>query len=132
MNRLVTWVAPRTWPGVVGKSAALLVVINVVNWAYIALVIQDPPYHWRDVPNCTLVALPFVAFLMTVLRHLHQLQTDYARLAREFEALATTDMLTGLPNRRAFMDRLERTREDGRPGALLLLDADHFKRINDT
>jgi diguanylate cyclase (GGDEF)-like protein len=84
------------------------------------------------VPNCTLVALPFVAFLMSVLRHLHQLQTDYARLAREFdEALATTDLLTGLPNCRAFMDRLDQARGSGQPGALLL-DADHFKRINDT
>jgi hypothetical protein len=39
VNRLVTWVAPRTWPEVVGKSAALLVVINVVNWVYIDSVI---------------------------------------------------------------------------------------------
>jgi len=48
---------------------------------------------------------------------------------------ATTDGLTGLTNRKAFLARLEEdiARLDGRhPGAVVMLDIDHFKRINDT
>jgi diguanylate cyclase (GGDEF)-like protein/PAS domain S-box-containing protein len=45
------------------------------------------------------------------------------------------DHLTGLANRRAFFEaaelELERNRHAPRPTALILLDADHFKRIND-
>jgi diguanylate cyclase (GGDEF)-like protein len=54
----------------------------------------------------------------------------------ELRVLATTDFLTGLPNRREFMGRL--AEEEGRlqrdisaRAAVLLLDIDHFKRIND-
>ncbi len=51
--------------------------------------------------------------------------------------LALTDALTGLPNRRAFMHALEREcvavhAGDLPEAALLFLDIDHFKRVNDT
>lgn len=50
--------------------------------------------------------------------------------------LATTDPLTGLFNRRSFMEAMEqelgRFRRYGKAPALMMLDLDHFKRINDT
>lgn len=58
------------------------------------------------------------------------------RLVRlEQEKLARSDPLTGLANRRAFLERcdLERTRalRSGEPLCLLLLDLDRFKQVND-
>jgi diguanylate cyclase (GGDEF)-like protein len=50
--------------------------------------------------------------------------------------LALHDPLTGLPNRRLFQDRLgntlERARRSGSQAALLVLDLDRFKDVNDT
>jgi diguanylate cyclase (GGDEF)-like protein len=59
-----------------------------------------------------------------------------ARAERQLEELATTDPLTGLINRRKF-DRVideewRRAQRQGRPVALLMLDADHFKTFNDS
>jgi diguanylate cyclase (GGDEF)-like protein/PAS domain S-box-containing protein len=53
---------------------------------------------------------------------------------RSLHALAHTDTLTGLPNRRHFETALRGTGHGTRPGrgtALLYLDVDHFKQIND-
>ncbi|MEM1200128.1 MAG: diguanylate cyclase [Pseudomonadota bacterium] len=62
--------------------------------------------------------------------------TEVKRREHELERLSTTDALTGLSNRRAFMDRIaqehERVRRYGGLMGVLLIDVDHFKTINDT
>jgi len=59
-----------------------------------------------------------------------------ARAEAELAALATTDALTGLANRRSFNDALERqwriAARTASPLALLMIDSDHFKLYNDT
>lgn len=59
-----------------------------------------------------------------------------ARLYARMEELATTDELTGLPNRRTFERRLDeaiaRHSRADRSFGLLLMDIDHFKAVNDT
>jgi diguanylate cyclase (GGDEF)-like protein/PAS domain S-box-containing protein len=51
---------------------------------------------------------------------------------RDLEQLAFFDPLTGLPNRALFLRRLARAAEAGAPLALLLLDLDGFKDVNDS
>lgn len=63
--------------------------------------------------------------------------TARKRLEDELREMATTDALTGLTNRRAFMTRLEEEharmrRFDNQPVSVLMMDLDFFKRINDT
>jgi diguanylate cyclase (GGDEF)-like protein len=54
----------------------------------------------------------------------------------ELERRAYTDYLTGLANRRHFLEKAEseltRTMRYGRELSLLMLDLDHFKQVNDT
>ncbi len=58
------------------------------------------------------------------------------RLRIELRRLAVTDDLTGLVNRRSFRsslsNELARSARTQRPVCLLMLDLDHFKRVNDT
>ena len=70
---------------------------------------------------------------------LYALVTDVTEIKRneaELLRLARFDALTGLPNRRQFDERLSeamaRTRRAHQPIALLFLDIDHFKTINDS
>jgi two-component system, cell cycle response regulator len=59
-----------------------------------------------------------------------------AALISEARRLAATDSLTGLMNRRAFMEAMDRERSrvvrHALPLSLLMLDVDYFKRVNDT
>jgi two-component system cell cycle response regulator len=59
-----------------------------------------------------------------------------ARLLAEVERLASRDGLTGVLNRRAFdaalVREVARVARTGAPLSLVLLDLDHFKRVNDT
>ena len=54
---------------------------------------------------------------------------------RELAALSSTDGLTRLPNHTAWLEAVERefdrSRREGHPSAVLMLDLDHFKQIND-
>jgi len=62
--------------------------------------------------------------------------SEAKRHAEELSRLARVDTLTGLPNRRAYGERIEaalqRAQRNGTGIALMYLDVDHFKQINDT
>jgi len=66
-----------------------------------------------------------------------EIRTQELRAAnQELTRLATTDALTGVLNRRAFMDALQaevgRSKRYSHPLSLLILDIDYFKNVNDT
>ena len=82
---------------------------------------------WRNTVllSAAAVLLPLIMLLFGRLDRMH------ARLMR----LSQTDGLTGLANRRRFMEILQaevaRRHRTGRPLCVVLIDIDHFKRVND-
>jgi diguanylate cyclase (GGDEF)-like protein len=79
------------------------------------------------IASCVLA--PPASILMAIYSH------KLIRIQEQLHELATTDPLTGLLNRRAFAHRFERESarysRTNRPIALLLIDLDYFKLIND-
>jgi diguanylate cyclase (GGDEF)-like protein/PAS domain S-box-containing protein len=65
--------------------------------------------------------------IVAVVRDVTEQKENEARI----EHLAATDYLTGLPNRRAFLAGVETMLRRGAPCALLFIDLDNFKPIND-
>ena len=89
---------------------------------------------WRPVPgrpwdgdDCIL-ATAVMGVVRIVLEH----ETIHRELARQ----ARTDPLTGLLNRRAFLEeaarRLDRLEAEGQPGTLMFIDLDRLKQVNDS
>ena len=85
---------------------------------------------WLWFIGVTTSALAVVSLLLLMLWRASR------RHAQRMRLLADTDGLTGVLNRRAMVERLQRChddlRRDGGSACLCILDADHFKRINDT
>ena len=79
-----------------------------------------------------LMVYAFAGLLVTV----SQVLMASERMRAEFEHVATHDHLTGALSRGAFIDaceqELERCQRHNRTLALMMLDLDHFKAINDT
>lgn len=116
------WVFALAWGAPVALAGVrVLAAVNVIGW-----------HLWID--QSTLVAMALEAALSSLgvayRIRLLSLERDAAR-EQEIAArlLAATDPLTGLLNRRAFLDQAI-----GRPDdhQLILMDIDHFKSINDT
>jgi diguanylate cyclase (GGDEF)-like protein len=83
--------------------------------------------------------LVFLVLLLRQLMAMFELRftdTQNGQLIQDLEMLARTDGLTGLANRRHFGDVVQQTlrvsRSEAQPLALLLLDLDRFKLVNDT
>ena len=86
--------------------------------------------------SISLLALSVVAMWISAMRVRISRQSDELRRTLvQAQALATTDVLTGLLNRRAMTDQLEdemgRADRTAWPVCVALIDLDHFKRVND-
>ena len=86
-------------------------------------------------PRLRLCSGQFLKIGDTIFKYLSgdDIETSYYE---EIHRMAVTDGLTQIPNKRALADFLDReaarARRHDRPLALLMLDIDHFKQINDT
>ncbi|MDT8396460.1 MAG: diguanylate cyclase [bacterium] len=86
------------------------------------------------------IVKPFNPSLLKVrlknMLHIKRLQDQLKAQKEMMEAMATTDTLTGIPNLRFFMqamdDKFHRTRRYEDSFSLLMIDLDHFKKVNDT
>lgn len=89
---------------------------------------RDGEVHWIE---WTSVGIPDEDLIYAVARDI----TDRKVLEQELELLSRSDPLTGVFNRRRFDEALEaqlaHARRYGRSGALLIVDLDRFKQIND-
>jgi diguanylate cyclase (GGDEF)-like protein len=74
--------------------------------------------------------------LQQLLREKEQLTRQLERTMSSLEEIAYLDPLTGLANRRrfdeVFLGQIERAQKEGLPLSLILVDIDHFKKVNDT
>ncbi|MGA0197977.1 MAG: GGDEF domain-containing protein [Prochlorotrichaceae cyanobacterium] len=86
-------------------------------------------------PNEVNAGSLLVAFVFTLLLTIGFTMMVCQRLYNSLQVTADTDELTGLLNRRAMMQlltqQMKRYLQRGQSFALLLIDVDHFKRIND-
>ncbi|WP_373716839.1 diguanylate cyclase [Roseateles sp.] len=76
-----------------------------------------------------------VAALRDAMLRSRALELERERLIEQLRVASDTDFLTGLPNRRAFVERaaglLAQARRHGWAVALVVFDLDHFKHVND-
>ena len=94
---------------------------------------------WPDIPALPLVAAaaellsPLAMLYLALLLTGERTQQEQAASQRRLRRLANLDTLTEVPNRRHFHELAQQALAADRAGAgaLLMIDIDHFKRIND-
>lgn len=125
LPRLVRIFAARSAFDFVIKVLTLVIAVNVMNIFESVYLSSEglSPLH-VELQAATFVSLPFVTLGVALVTHLDRLQS-------ELRVMASTDMLTGLPNRRAFFEAAAGLDRHARSAVVILADIDHFKRIND-
>ncbi len=135
----------------VGMAGGALSVYSAIRWlAMVTIVIVLlPTTLWVATHGGwpgTLLAMAVILFCLSALRATtvlsHALQQNFEmthalrRAKEDAERIASIDSLTGLTNRRAFLERAEAPfqfcRRNGLPISAIILDLDHFKQVNDT
>ncbi len=132
-------------------ASSLLLPVSARGNCAAVLALHHPRAHWFDEWRTHALEL-FAAVLGHVLenaRHLQHMESmvdqrtgqleaalrEAEQLKRRYEQLSNLDELTGLPNRRFFFPAVEsvlaRALRYTHPFSLMLMDIDHFKRIND-
>jgi len=120
--------------GVVRGTLALTAVVMLASVAIAETVISAAGRgdRWISAVAATLCSLLITPALGALV---FRLVFELERARHQVDVLATHDDLTGVHNRRHFMAVVQREWDRARrynaAGAILLIDADHFKRVND-
>ena len=120
----------------VGPSVLVLTLLAILYSVFVGIVLDllfKATILWIDVLFCIMIpafVAPIISY--TIVHLLDELFKAEMRL----RGLATQDGLTGLCTRRHFVDlaewAMEKSRRNGQPVSVLMMDADYFKHINDT
>jgi diguanylate cyclase (GGDEF)-like protein/PAS domain S-box-containing protein len=101
-------------------------------WMELRLRTVTGDWHWFEIGLINLIDDPNVSGLIANMRDI----TERRLFEQQLEYQAKTDALTQLPNRRAFLERLDVSLLDAAPTdravAVLFLDIDRFKLVNDS
>ncbi|WP_294000870.1 GGDEF domain-containing protein [Sphaerotilus sp.] len=125
------------WVRRMGVQRATVVLVGV---SVLASVLLTAGWHWLAGWSLNSHALIMAALVPVPIASLGagytlQLIVALEQAIRRLESLAMTDSLTGIRNRRCFMQaaalEFERATRHARPMAVVLIDVDHFKRVND-
>ena len=117
-------------PRLTPVQLATLTAATMIAPGILALQVAD-----HHVTNGAAVVIGSVTLFLLVITRMAQLVREVERQAQQLRALAGSDALTGLPNRRALFDELPRAMaraaREGTPLTVAMIDLDHFKRFND-
>lgn len=133
---LILWVAVfSAYFFTVRQTAAHLALAGAVYAVALALHPEpDTNAATQWVVTMTVISLA-AGVILSLVSARRQLEGEREGLLAETMELARTDPLTGLPNRRAWLELLEheiaRARRFGKPLCVAMVDLDHFKRFND-
>jgi diguanylate cyclase (GGDEF)-like protein len=126
--------AGRTWRLLFGGLVVMLLVLGLRAAAALSGYGEFAQPQSAIAPHPVQI-LSFIAIMATALvGSVGFILMVKERTDREVLELAMTDSLTGIPNRRALMELAEHAlaRRGAVPMTLMMIDVDHFKRINDT
>ncbi len=124
-NALLALLAIRRQRDLYYKPVVVFCVVYAIRFTTEWLVSGIDTARLRDEIIITaIVASPFLVIGMAIVTHMEQLHAQLANLA-------ATDVLTDLPNRRAFIAAFQSAIETHETWHLLVIDVDHFKRVND-
>ena len=124
VEAILRFSAPRGPLNVVVQGTLYLLVVHLISlWAEIGLAGRIHMAPSDRFLTTAIAGVPFILFIMFLL-------SRYAAVNERLARLAATDVLTGIANRRGYFAELQAAmKTDG--GYLLIIDADHFKAIND-
>lgn len=130
----VTAMRRRYWPAVLYCAGVALLLVGicaiiVASWGWVAWTPGQ-----MDLTQAVLVAesIVFAAAMASRVRLLRNSEEALTVRTQELVEALGTDALTGAANRAGLTQRAEAALRDGQPFALMLLDLDGFKGVNDT
>jgi len=114
-------------------SRYLLVAMGMAVTRVVIIVATSPWWRneWQLWSYLLMAVVVLPLFMLKLLRRIRQANEELARLVRLTAFRALHDPLTNLPNRTHFARTLEEHIAEGKPFAVLMLDLDGFKAVND-